>query len=289
MDFAVQRCCITPVFAKAYDISTDAILKEFNINFLDIKGFGCCGYPLKNISYKSSILASARNLALAEKDNRNIITVCNCCYEHLKSSNIKIREDSSLKDEINASLQLEGLEYSGNIEVKHIIEVLYEDIGIERINEKVKKRFDDLKIAVHYGCHIQRPKSLFPDDEPPIPAMFDEIIELTGVTAIDWETQKQCCGSPMLGIDDKLSTDLMDKKLIDARNFGAECICVACAYCQVQFDKSQKIMLSERNTGSGVPSILFTQILGLSLGIDGKKLGTDSNEINLDRILGSLR
>ncbi|MFC1892310.1 heterodisulfide reductase-related iron-sulfur binding cluster, partial [Thermodesulfobacteriota bacterium] len=89
MDFAVQRCCITPVFAKAYDMSTDSIMQEFNINFADIKEFGCCGYPLKNINYKSSILASARNLAHAEKDNRNIITVCNCCYGHLKSSNIK--------------------------------------------------------------------------------------------------------------------------------------------------------------------------------------------------------
>ena len=93
MDFAVQRCCITPTFAKAYDISTDVILQEFDINFRDIKEFGCCGYPLKNVNYKASILASARNLALAEKDNRDIVTLCNCCNAHLKTSNIKINED----------------------------------------------------------------------------------------------------------------------------------------------------------------------------------------------------
>jgi heterodisulfide reductase subunit B len=288
MDFAVQRCCITPVFAKAYDISTDAILHEFDINFTDIKKFGCCGYPLKNANYKASIVAAARNLALAEQDNLNIVTVCNCCYAHLKTANIKIREDSALQDEINRSLKSEGLDYSGKVEVRHMIEVLYEDVGIDKIKQKIKKRFNDLKIAVHYGCHIQRPTSLFPDDEPSIAGMYDRIIELTGVNMIDWETQKQCCGSPMLGIDDKLSTDLMDKKLTDAGNKGAEGICVACAYCQVQFDKSRKIMLTQKNLNSGIPSILFQQMLGLSMGIDENKLGIHCNEISMDQILNRL-
>jgi len=289
MDFAVQRCCITPVFAKAYDMSTDAILQKFNIDFVDIKEFNCCGYPLKNIDHKASILASARNLALAQKNNRNIITLCNCCYAHLKSSNIELAEDPSLKDKINHSLKLEGLEYSENVKVKHLIEVLYEDVGIEKIKKSVKKSLNELKIAIHYGCHIQRPKSLFPNDEPSISAMFDEIIELTGVNILDWETQDQCCGSPMLGIDDKLSSDLMSTKVTDAINVGAECICVACAYCQVQFDKSQKIMLSEKQTDSSVPSILFPQILGLSLDIDEKNLGIDTNESDNDKITGSFK
>ena len=160
MDFALQRCCITPTYLKQYDASTDAVLKSLDIGLVEIKEFNCCGYPLKNIDFKAHILASARNLSLARERDLNIMTLCNCCYGTLKHVNHLLNEDASIREEINATLKKEGLEYQGGIEVKHLLEIFFKDIGIEQIREKIVKSFKGLNIAIHYGCHILRPRQL---------------------------------------------------------------------------------------------------------------------------------
>ncbi len=152
MKFVLQRCCTTPIFLKQYESSTNAVLKKLGVGLVEIKELNCCGYPLRNFNFNAYILSSAGNLAMAEKENLNIMTVCNCCYGSLKHVDHLMKEDTSIKKETNKSLAKERLKYDGGIEVKHLLEVLYKDIGIEQMREKIVKTFKGLKIAVHYGC-----------------------------------------------------------------------------------------------------------------------------------------
>ena len=217
MDLAIQRCCVTSVYLKQYETSTDAVLKTLGVGIVDIKKFNCCGYPLKNFDSKAYILSSARNLALAKEKGLDIMTLCNCCYGNLKHVNHLLNEDSSLKDDISATLNKEGLVYDCNVEIKHVIEIIYRDIGIEHVRELINRKLDGLKIAIHYGCHILRPRQLVQFNEPGTIFIFDQLIEATGADIISWPAQSDCCGSPMLGIDDELSMDLTHKKMKDAR------------------------------------------------------------------------
>ncbi|MBW1887591.1 MAG: CoB--CoM heterodisulfide reductase iron-sulfur subunit B family protein [Deltaproteobacteria bacterium] len=285
MEFALQRCCTTPIFLKQYESSTNAVLEKLGVGLVDIKEFNCCGYPLRNFNFKAYVLSSAGNLALAEKENLNIMTFCNCCYGTLKHANHIMGGDSSLKREINTSLSGEGLGYDGGIEVKHLLEVLYKDIGIEQIKEKILKRFKKLRIAVHYGCHLLRPRQIIQFDNPENPSIFDELVEITGAESIHWSTKLECCGSPMWGIDDDLSSDLTEKKIMDAIQSGADYLCVACSYCQLQFDRVQKMLLSKGDLKHHLPSILYTQLLGLSMGIDEEVLGINENELDITGIM----
>ena len=280
MEFAIQRCCVTPIYLKSYNSSTDAILRALDIGLVDIKEFNCCGYPLKDIDLKAHVLASARNLSLAEKRKLDVMTFCNCCYESLKEAKQLLGEDESLKKDANEKLMKEGLEYSGTTGIRHLLEVLYNDVGLEALKENVVMPFKGLKIAVHYGCHILRPKQLVQFDDPGTAQVFDQLIEITGAEIVPWEAQLDCCGAPVWGIDDNLSMDLTQKKTRDARQSGADYLCVSCAYCQVQFDRVQKMLLSRRGEDKGLPSILFTQLLGLSLGVDSEALGIDQNELD---------
>ncbi|HUU80474.1 MAG TPA: CoB--CoM heterodisulfide reductase iron-sulfur subunit B family protein, partial [Acidobacteriota bacterium] len=285
MEFALLRCCSTNLFLKQYESSTDAVSNKLGLGLVEIKEFNCCGYPLKNYNFKAHVLASARNLSLAEKRNLNITTVCNCCYGTTRDVNHIMRTDGSIREEINSTLEKEGLKYNGGVEVKHFLEILYKDVGIERIKEKVIKSFEGLKIATQYGCHILRPRQIVQFDDPGTPTIFDQLIEMTGAESIPWETQLECCGSPMWGINDDLSMDLTQKKIADARESGADYLCVACPFCQLQFDRVQKMLIARRNVNGRLPSILYTQLLGLSLGIDPEALGINKNELDISGIL----
>jgi len=284
MKIALFRCCMTAMGLDQYESSTNAVLEELGIEFVDLREFGCCGYPLRNFNFRAFVLASARNLALAERRDLNTMTVCNCCYGSLKHTEHLLKEDSALMAEINASLEGEGLRYEGRTTPKHFLQILHDDIGIESIRTNLKKTFRGLKIATHYGCHILRPSEIVQFDNAFSPVKMDQLVELTGAESVPWLTKLECCGSPLMGVNDDLSMDLTEKKLVNAKKGGADYLCVVCPYCQMQFDKVQNMMLAHRGSEVSLPSILFLQLLGLCLGIDSHRLGLEMNRLPITGI-----
>ncbi len=284
MEYALLRCCVTTASLKQYELSTDAVLKKLGVNLVDIKEFNCCGYPLKNSNFKAHALLSARNLSLAEKKNLNITTLCNCCYGSLKHIDHLMKEDASLREEINGKLEKEGLRYNGSIKVKHLLEIFYEEIGIDHIKEQLVRPFNSLRIATHYGCHLIRPDNMVGFENTNATAIFDQLVEVLGAESIDWPKQLECCGSSVLGINDDLSMDLIQRKISDAQQADADYLCVSCPFCQLQFDRVQNTFLSKRNETNPLPSILYTQLLGLCLGVDEESLGIHLNELDVSGI-----
>ncbi len=284
MEFALFLGCTIPARLNQYESSSRAVLEKLGVGLVDIREFNCCGYPLRNVDFKVFVLSSARNLALAEKKNLNVMTLCKCCYGSLKKADVLMKENASLKKEVNATLEKEGLTYEGRIEVKHLLSVLRKDIGIEAMKEKMITACKGVRIATHYGCHALRPSQVVGFDDPVAPTLFDQLVEATGAESIEWAMKLDCCGAPLWGVNDKLSMDLTLKKLTDGKESGADYVCAACPYCHIQFDKVQKTILSQRNVNHPLPSILYPQLLGLSMGINRKVLGLEMNEIPISRI-----
>jgi len=289
MEFALFLGCTIPARLNQYESSSRAVLKKLGVGLVDVREFNCCGYPLRNIDFKVFLLSSARNLALAEKKNLDVMTLCQCCYGSLKKADFLMKENASLKKEVNTTLAKEGLKYEGRSEVKHLLSVLHKDIGTEAIKEKMSTAFKGLKIATHYGCHALRPSQVVGFDNPLAPTLFDELVEATGAESVEWQMKLECCGAPLWGVNDRLSMDLTLKKLKDGRKSGADYICAACPYCHIQFDKVQKMILSQRNVNHPLPSILYTQLLGLSMGVGKKALGLEMNEIPIGGIVELLK
>jgi heterodisulfide reductase subunit B len=289
MEFALFLGCTIPARLNQYESSSRAVLEKLGVGLIDIREFNCCGYPLRNIDFKVFLLSSARNLALAEKKNLNVMALCKCCYGSLKKADYLLKENASLKEEVNATLKKEGLKYEGRIEVKHLLSVLHKDIGVEAIKGKMATTFKGVKIATHYGCHALRPSQVVEFDDPVAPSLFDQLVEATGAESIEWAMKLECCGAPLWGINDRLSMDLTLKKLNDGKKSGADYVCAACPYCHIQFDKVQKMILSQRNVNHPLPSILYTQLLGLTMGIDRKVLGLEMNEIPIGGIEEKLK
>jgi heterodisulfide reductase subunit B len=279
MKYALFLGCQIPIRLKQYETSSRAVLEQLGVELIDIEEFNCCGYPLRNIDFNTFLLASARNLALAEKKKLNIMTLCQCCYGTLKKADFLLKENPSLRKEVNAVLQRESIPYKGEIEVKHFLSVLDQEVGVEAIRKKIEKPFQGLKIAAHYGCHALRPSQVVRFDDPGSPSLFERLVNVTGAESIDWLMRLECCGAPLLGTQDELSAEMTLKKLKNGRESGADYLCTACPYCQIQFDTVQQMILSQQGSNDPLPSILYPQLLGLSMGISAELLGLKMNKI----------
>jgi heterodisulfide reductase subunit B len=284
MKFALFLGCTIPARVIQYESASRAILGALNVGVVDIKEFNCCGYPLRNINFKAFVLLSARNLALAERQGLPIMALCQCCFGSLKKAHHLLKEDGSLRKEVNAVLAREGLHYTGGVEVKHLLQVLYHDVGITAIQKEVTRMYEGLQIAAHYGCHILRPSQVVQFDNPLSPMLFDQLIEITGAQSIYWPLRLECCGAPVRGINDELSLDLTKKKIEAGTGAGAAYLCVACPYCHLQFDTAQENLFADKKKDNRLPSILYPQLLGLCMGINEKILGLEMNRIPLDSI-----
>ena len=275
MKIALFRCCMTSMGLARYETSSNAVLRELGIEFVNIKEFNCCGYPLRNLNFEAYLLSSARNLALAERAGLDILTICNCCYGSLKYAEHVLKKFVSTREQVNANLAAEGLKFSGTVSTKHLLGVLHDDLGVETIRKRLKKTLNGLRIATHYGCHLLRPKKVVGFDQGFPPVKFDALVEATGAVSVPWMGKLDCCGSPLLGVNDELSMDLAEKKLRNAHRGGAQCLTVTCPYCQIQFGRIQRRIIETRNFDTPVPCVLYPELLGLCLGIGREKLGLE--------------
>lgn len=284
MKYTLFVGCNIPARVQQYEIAARRVSDELGIVLVDNPEFKCCGYPLQNNDNKSYLLMAARNLALAEQQGLDMMVLCKCCFGSLKKAAHQIAQDEALQGEVYTFLAKEGLRYSGKTEIKHFLSVLYHDVGVAALKEKIPLPFTELNIATHYGCHALRPSDVTEFDNPVKPRLFDELVKVTGAKSVDWPLQLECCGAPLMGVNDALSMDLTEKKLTDCNDAGADYVCVACPYCQMQFDNVQHMMSAERQLAFSMPSIVFPQLLGLAMGIPGKSLGLELNVLDMSTI-----
>lgn len=279
MKYAFFKGCKIPSNLEHYGTGTKKIIEKFGIRLVNLD-FNCCGYPNRDISFESFVLSSARNIARAGKKGLPIMTPCKCCYGNLKHANYFLKENEKLRKRINGHLEKENLIWTGTTEIKHLLSVLYDDVGPGAIKLQIVNPQSGLKVAAHYGCHALRPSAVVHFDNPRAPSIFEELIEATGAKTVEWPRRLDCCGNPLWEKNNDLSLNLMNMKLLDARDSGADCICTACTYCQFQFDTVQ---YSEMNDGH-FPAVLFTQLLGLALGIPERHLGLRKNAVPCEEI-----
>jgi heterodisulfide reductase subunit B len=280
MRYSLFPGCKIPYYVPQYETSSRKVLELFDVELENIE-FNCCGYPVRFLDFKAFILSSARNIALAGEKGLPLLCLCKCCYGTLRYADILLRKNEALLKEINEELKADGLRYPEQVEIKHLLNVLYEDIILENIQKKNVRPFQGLKVAAHYGCHILRPHDVVQFDNPVNPNKFEKLIEVTGASSVDWPLRLQCCGDSMHGKNDVLAQEMGEKKMRSASDAGADLICVSCTHCQMQFDRIGAQMKEQGENGKVLPSILYPQLLGLSLGLDAAALGIDENNPGL--------
>jgi len=273
MSLVFFPCCVSSSFTSQCESAARVVVDKLGVEIQNGSEFNCCGYPYKGIDFNAFILMSGRNLALAEKKGADLVTNCACCYGTLKLAKSILKQKLSLLEYVNNALKKEGLAYTGKSTVKHLLDILFEDPGIPVLKTRLNGTLHGLRAAAHYGCKVLRPDDVVDFDDPLSPSKFDKLIEATGAEPVQWLRKLDCCGAPLIGINDATAMNLAKNKLESAMQAKADILCTACPCCYLQFKRARGTLAIETGSEEYISVLAFVQLLGLALGVDRNVLG----------------
>jgi heterodisulfide reductase subunit B len=280
--------CAIPYRVSAYEISARKVLQNLDVELVEMPEFNCCGLPLDPVSHETMLVLAARNLAMAEQKGLNIIALCPGCAGTLKKVSKMLKEDRVLREQINKHLKEAGLEFRGTVNAKHIMQVLMEDVGLDKIKKAVVKPLTTVKVAEHNGCHILRPKEYIGFDDPEDPQMLKTLIEATGATCLDYLDETECCGAPSVGVNDKIALQLARDKLNHIKKVEAQALITICPFCHIMYDTNELRIEKMFNEVYGIPVLHYPQLLGLAMGLPPEELAFNELRVDCSRILGQV-
>ena len=282
--FALYPGCVMPTEQYAYEVSIRDVLPLLNIDLVDVEGFSCCGEPMKSMNQLMTLYLSARNLALAEKQNLDLFVPCPMCHLSLSECQRALENNPEMRDRVNSMLASEGLQYKGSIDVVHTINLLHDHIGIEEIKKHVKKSLSGLKVATHYGCHLIRPSEVGRPVDPENPQKMGNILKALGAEPIDYPEKLDCCGAMLSANLPESALTKTGQKLQKVQEQGFDVFVDVCPWCHRMFDSKQVKAGETVAVKLEIPVMYLTQLLGLALGVKKEKLGLELNLSPVDKL-----
>ncbi len=259
MKFAYYPGCTATSTAVEYEESVRETSRYLGIELEEIPGWTCCGASSGHvINHELAVALPSRNLALAEKMSLAMVAPCPACSLRHKNADYELKKDPALKTKIEADI---GMNLKLSQKPKHILEVLYQDIGPDAIREKVRKSLEGLKVVTYYGCYLVRPPEVTAFDDPENPTVMDEIMEALGVEVIDWSYKVECCGGSLSIVTPEIVEKLSGKIVHAASEAGADAIVTACGICQLNLDMRQP-----KDADSPLPIFYFSELTALAFG-----------------------
>jgi len=280
--YSFFRGCFIPIRFPHVEKVATMVLPELGVHLQPVEGFTCCPEPIGvTVNHPLTGLAvSARNLALAEEQGHDIITLCNGCTYTLKQANEALKADPELRDEVNAILAETGHRFKGAVEVHHFAQVLTDTVGLNRVEAAVEKPLTGLKVASHTGCHILSPPDIMGFDDPQVPVKLDAMMKTLGATPLEYTHRTQCCGWTLSNYGDRnAAARLLSDKLTAMHAAGADSVNVICPQCLAQLDTGQMLAARSLKLDFRLPALFYLQYLALAMGYSLEEAGCDKHRV----------
>ena len=254
-------------------------MQRLGVELVDDPRFSCCPDPIyfKAADKLTWLTLAARNIALAEEHELDIITMCSGCTSTLCEANYHLKKDPELREKVNKSLKSIGREFRGTINVRHVVTLLRDDIGMEKLKNSIQHPLKDIKVAIHYGCHLLKPSEIMHVDDPVIPKILQELIEITGATPINHKEYLLCCGKACQ--DHELMLNMSADVFESIHASKADCLGLICPTCFDSFDLGQIRVARKVNKEYNLPVIYYFQMLALAQGATLEEVGIKYHKI----------
>lgn len=250
---------------------------HLGIELVEVEDWCCCGSTPGHMTNELlSVALPTESIIWAQGKGLDLVTPCAACFGALKTACFKLREDRELKEKVEEIVEAE---YKGTVTVRHAVEVMVKEYGLDKLKGQVKVNLSGLKAAVYYGCLLTRPPKVKEFDDPENPQILDNLINTLGGETVDWSHKTICCGASFAANDPKTAMKLSHDILAQAKKAGAKCLVVACPLCQSNLDLNQEDIEKEYGDSLRLPVFYFSQLLGLSLGLEPRALGLDKNVV----------
>lgn len=276
MKYIYYPGCSLEGMALEYDVSTQATMRALGAELTELEDWTCCGASAADAtSYLLSMVLAARNLALAEgmDMDADIMIPCSACYLNLRKVEDHVQQDGTLMGKINEALEEEGLAYNGGVKVRHLLDIMVNDVDPEAIAPLVKKNLAGLGVAIYYGCQALRPYATYDDHEQP--RSLEPLIRALGADVHPWEMGAKCCGAALMTTKKDVAMELTGSLLKAAQ--GADCIVTVCPMCEMNLEAFQEPISKARGEDLAIPVLYLPQLIGLALGLSKKELKLNLN------------
>lgn len=277
MSYVYYPGCALKSLGRAYEESLLAVFDVLNMHLKELPDWNCCGATAyMAIDESKSFALSARNLALAGRQRSgdemvHLIAPCNACYLALTKTQRYIEEYDDVSREIRTALEAGRMQYENKVSVRHPLDVLVNDIGLNAVAEQIRRPLSGLKVACYYGCQIVRPYATFDDQHDPV--TMEQLMLASGAEAVDWPLKTRCCGGSLTGTIQDVGLRLNYILLKEAEKCGADVIATTCPLCQFNLECYQPRIRRQFKDTVRMPVVYFSQLMGLAFGIPERKLG----------------
>lgn len=262
MRYSLYPGCTLKTKAKVFEETALEAAGALGLEMVELEEWQCCGavYPLAKDEY-FPLLSPVRSLAAAGERGEKLVTLCAACHHVFKRANHAIKGDREAREKVTGYLEVD---YAGDVEVVHYLEVLKNEVGFDQIREKVKSPLEGRKLAAYYGCLLLRPEKEMHFDDPENPTILEDFIRCLGAEAVQYPYRTDCCGAYLSITEEGLARDTVGKILKSAQRNGIEGLVVACPLCHYNLSKYQE-SLTDAPGGEGIPVYYFTELLAQAL------------------------
>ncbi len=257
MRFSYYPGCSAHSTAKQYDASTRAVCRTLDIELEELSDWNCCGSSAAaHTAPRLATALSLRNLILADGREQDLALTCAFCFNRLQTTYKQIDRHPDIRQQVEA---IAGQPYTGRTRVRHLLDILWNDIGLAALQQHATSPLGGLKVAAYYGCLLVRPGGGIGLDDPENPTIMDRILEAVGASCVSWPGKTDCCGASLNVTRPAIATRLVRALYQRASEAGAQCMVTACPLCFTN--------LETRKEGTAVPVYYFTELLGMAFGI----------------------
>jgi heterodisulfide reductase subunit B len=287
MRYTYYPGCSLESTSKAYDESLRTVFRLLGHELEELEDWNCCGSTAyMSVAETMALAVCARNLALAERRGGTLVAPCSACYTVLSKTDRFLREQPELRSRVGDALAEAGLAYHGTLSIRHPLDVLMNDVGLEVMAARAVRTLEGLRVAPYYGCQIVRPERGFDDRENPM--TLDRLFARLGATVVDYPMKVRCCGGMLMTTADAVGLRLCYELLQCAVDAGAQVIATTCPLCHINLEAYQGVINRRFHAAIRLPVVFFTQLLGLALGASARELGLDRHLVPFEPALKPL-
>ena len=282
--------CVSRGACRELHKSTSAVASQLGIELVEMQAAACTGAGV--LSERDPALAealNARTFAMAEQMDLPIMTICSTCQGVMTSVKATLDSDPAARERANQALAPDGYTYGGTVRVTHLLWMLVEDYGLDRLREHVVRPLTGLRVGPFYGCYILRPRDTLGFGEHSGRGTYlEQIVEALGAEPVDYTGKSKCCGFPIMTMNKKNSLTMAGTHIADARDEGADCMVTPCPLCHLNLDAQQPDAARYVNQTLDLPILHLPQLMGLAMGMNPRQLGLGQHIISTRPILNKV-
>jgi heterodisulfide reductase subunit B2 len=280
MEYSYYPGCSLHSTGLEYGLSTRAVFEHLGMGLVELDGWNCCGASSAHVvSHALAVALPARNLALAQAVGHDVVAPCAACFNRMKAADYYLKTDPVLRAEVESMV---GFKYSGEVAVRPVMAVLYEDYGIDQIAREVRQSLAGLKVVPYYGCLLVRPPQVTQFDDPDNPQVMAALLRAAGAEVLPWSHATDCCGASLSLSRADVVQNLVGRLVERAREAGADALVTACPLCQVNIEMRQ-------TQDPKMPAFYITELLGLAFGLPEAKKWWSKHLIDPRPVLSQMR